>query len=325
MIQLPKLKNYQQILIITIIILLLLLITGITLYSKISPKLHIENICKNLQIIDANEDHNQALDVIEYAQKNKVKLPNTIINFDTHSDLYVYKKINPKYGAHIYDWLNEFFAKNPEAEVIYWVMPREEALDKDMQETFIEPDLEYKSPVQGNSQKNKKDVNPYVDKKPYVQYFILNTTNSYMTEITNKKDELKLKNSPKLKRIKLITCTTKTLPKFKNKPVILSIDADYIVNSGYDTTNDFKIEKSSKKIDKDLKNLIREINKKQINPQIISLTLSPKYVPKKHQKQILNFFKYFIEHSGKQDNLKEYSRKVDSKQRKGNEPKYKSF
>lgn len=289
----------------------------------------IREISKNLLIIDANSDHNQALDVVEYAQKLGIDIPKTIINFDTHSDLYVYKKINPKYGAHIYDWLNEYFAKNTDASEIYWVMPTEEALDSGMQDVFIEKDEAFSTPLQGNSQKNEKDVNPFVDKVPYFQYFVIDTKNSYMTEIVQKEDEFKLLNQnpqkPRYKKIKVITCTKNTLPDFKNKNVILSIDADYISNSGYDTTNGFNTNKNEKEIKLALSELVSTIHKKHIRPKIITLTLSPKYVPEEDQMHLYDFFQKFIKYSNEEDALQEYTRRADSPKRKENEPKYKSF
>lgn len=307
--------------------LLTVLLIGIIVYFNISPIPKIKQICKNLKVIDANKDHNQALDVVEYAKKQGINIPKTIINFDTHSDMYVYKKINPKYGAHIYDWVNEFFAKNPEANEIYWVMPLEEALDKDIQDIFIEKDEQFAFPILGNSQKETSEVNPLVDKTPYIQYFILDTTNSYMTEIVKKEDENKLKNqkNKQYKKVKVITCTQNTLPDFKNKNVLLSIDIDYINNSGYDTANNFKTLKTSSEIDRDINKLLNVIHKKHISPEIITLTLSPEYVPQENQPQMLDFFKTFIKYSGKKDALQEYTRQVDSKRVEEGQPKYKSF
>lgn len=309
--------------------LLPLLIAFITLsliyYYSDSRK--IKSICKNVKIIDANIDHNQALDVIDYAKTQKVKLPKTIINFDTHSDMYVYKTINPKYGAHVYDWLNEYFAANPNAEELYWVMPLEEATDKDMQVEFTAGyDDELIDIVQGNIIKDEKLVNPNVHQIPYIQYFVLDTKTSYMKEVQNKKEALKfIHKNPQYKTIKIITCTEKTLPDFKNKNVVLSIDSDYISNSGYDTTIGFSNNKNEQEIKIAISKLLSTIKNKNIRPEIISLTLSPKYVPEEDEEQMYKFMQKFIKYSGKKDVIQEYTRQVNSPRITGSKPKYKGF
>ena len=98
------------------IIIVLLILFGI-FYNQKSVK--IGSICKKLQLIDINIDHNQALDVIETAKESNIEIPDTIINFDTHSDLYVYQEISPKLGAEIYNWINELIIKMYDIAVLY--------------------------------------------------------------------------------------------------------------------------------------------------------------------------------------------------------------
>ncbi len=306
-------------------LIITLLIGCLILLNLDSRKIH--TICKNLKVIDANTDHNQALDVIDYAKENGIEIPKTIINFDTHSDMYVYKTINPKYGAHVYDWLNEYFAANKNAEELYWVMPEEEATDKDMQVEFTAGfDDELFDIVQGNIIKDEKLVNPNVHQIPYIQYFVLDTKTSYMKEVQNKKEALEfIHKNPQYKTIKIITCTEKTLPDFKNKNVVLSIDSDYISNSGYDTTIGFSNNKNEQEIKIAISKLLSTIKNKNIRPEIISLTLSPKYVPAEDEEQMYKFMQKFIKHSGKKDKITEYTRQVDSPRITDSKPKYKGF
>lgn len=306
---------------------LLIAFITLSLIYYYSDSRKIKFICKNVKIIDANIDHNQALDVIDYAKSKNIKIPKTIINFDTHSDMYVYKTINPKYGAHVYDWLNEYFAANPNAEELYWVMPLEEAINKDMQLEFITGyDDELFDIVQGNIIKDEKLVNPNVHQIPYIQYFVLNTKTSYMKEVQNKKEALEfIHKNPQYKTLKIITCTEKTLPDFKNKNVVLSIDSDYISNSGYDTTIGFSNNKSEQEIKIAISKLLSTIKNKNIRPEIISLTLSPKYVPEEDEEQMYNFMQKFIKYSGKKDVIQEYTRQVNSPRVTSSKPKYKGF
>lgn len=299
-------KKLNKIVISLIPIILILIITCGFFYTQDSSK--IKTICKKLQLIDINIDHSQALDVIETAREKNIEIPDTIINFDTHSDLFVYQKINPKYGAQIYNWINELVIKNPEINTVYWVMPKAEAIDEIMQWNFMDQDVEgIRSCMEGNSKKPEEEVNPNVHKTPYVQYFWIDTQSGWMEEIATAKDEEKLKN-PRYKKIKVITCTEETLPNFRNKKVFLSLDMDYISNSGYDTTGGWENNLNEKEIDKATSKMLSTIRKRNIRPEIISITLSPFYVPEDDEEQIKSFMEFFLNYSGKEDIIKEYSR-----------------
>lgn len=148
-------KKLNKIVISLIPITLILIITCGFFYTQDSSK--IKTICNKLQLIDINIDHSQALDVIETAREKSIEIPDTIINFDTHSDLFVYQKISPKYGAQIYNWINELVVKNPEINTVYWVMPKAEAIDEIMQWNFMDQDVEgIRSCMEGNSKKTGK-------------------------------------------------------------------------------------------------------------------------------------------------------------------------
>lgn len=313
-----------KIFLISITPLLLVSLIGLGIYNNLEQT-KIKTICKNLKLIDVNIDHSQTLDTIEVSKKQGIQIPDTIINFDTHSDMFVYKKINSKSGAQIWDWLNEFFAKNKNANTLYWVMPEEEAKDERMQWNFTDYDEPgIMSAMDGNSKKKAIDVNPNVHQIPYVQYFWLDTKSGWMEEIISNKDEDQLKN-PRYKKIQIVTCTEKTLPNFKGKNVILSLDMDYISNSGFDTIEDWRNDRESKEIEIALSKMLSTIRCKNIRPEIITLTLSPQYVPKNDHEQIENFAKFFLKYSGKKDGLNEYTHKYGLPQTKPGQKKYKGI
>lgn len=309
-----------------IISILPLLIVSIIISTYITVTNHIfqiKSITKNLKLIDANKDHNQALDTIEHANKKHINIPNTIINFDTHSDVFLFQQIDKQKGAQVSNWLNEFFSKYPNAKELYWVMPKEEAIYPSLQEMFKQKDPIEEIMLYGNSQKNSKNVNPNVQQIPYVQYFIINTNTGYIKEIINPKDTPK--KDPNYKIIKITTCTIDTLPNFKNKDIILSIDADYISNSGFDTQLFFTNNRDEANIEKEINKILNTLIKNNIKPTIISLTLSPIYVPDEDIDIILKFFKNFIKYSGQKDNIRLYTRQARSKQKKSGEELYYSF
>lgn len=291
----------------------------------------IHTITQNLKIIDANKDHNQALDVIEAAEKQNIEIPSTIINFDTHSDIYISHFVVPDYGAQIADWINVLFAEHNKITELYWVMPIEQITTPEQKVTFtLKNDEKKYYPLFGNTKKDPKFVNPNIDTTPYIQYFKLNTKIGEMTEFISKNAKEEFENykpeKPYFKKVKVITCTENSLPDFKNKNIILSIDGDYISNSGYDTGRDFTNNREPQEIEKALSKMLETIKNKNIRPEIISMTLSPRYVPEEDIDQILEFFKTFILISGKKDAIQYYKRGYNLPTLNDNEePKYQSF
>lgn len=318
----------KKLLLIYFTLLLILIIPAIYVITAIANETrNIKTISQNVKLIDGNNNHNQALDVIYLAKRKGIKIPETIINFDTHSDIFLNMEINASYGAHIYDWINEYFAKNPEVKELYWVMPEKEVKNKLLSEIFVEKDMENEFGIlYGNSLKSPQSINPDVDKTPLTQYFLINTKNSIMKEFIPEHDEklLTAKNSP-YRKVKVITCTKKTLPDFKDKQVFLSIDFDYISNSGFDTIEDFKNNRTALGIKIEINKMLKTIVRKNICPQIISLTLSPYYVPKEDEMIVYNFIQKFIKQSGHPDELQEYIHEARVRRVQNGEEKYKSF
>ncbi len=309
-------------------LLLILIIPVIYIILTVSSESeNIKTITQNVQLIDGNSDHNQILDVINIARTKGIEIPETIINFDTHSDIYLNMEIDPETGAHIYDWVNEYFAKNPEAKELYWVMPEKEAHDGKMIEVFTQKDDENDfDALYGNSLNPPENINPKIDSTPFVQYFLVNTKNSITKEFLPAKDEklLSMKNSP-YRKVKVITCTEKSLPDFKDKNVILSIDFDYLSNSGYDTTEDFKNDRTPLGIKIQANKMLKTLVRKNIRPEIISLTLSPIYVPKEDEMTVYNFIQKFIKKSGHADEIRQYTYTSISPRIKNGGEKYKLF
>lgn len=313
-------KNFKTIIIILSIILLSVLIINL-LHTKQREEIDIISLIKettkNTKLIDANIDHNQALDVAEYAVNNGIEIPNILINFDTHSDTYVNYPVI-KYGtAGVENWINEYLAKYPQVNEFYWVMPDEEAKNIPLQIFFAQDNydlIKIGTDLYGNSLKTDVPIFKFVFKpltsKKYTQNFIINTkTGTFNEEIKGLEINKNLfpKNQP-YKRIKVITCTKNTLPDFKGGKVFLSIDADYVSNSGFDTYHGFQIKKNSDGIDKGFVSILKTIKDKNIEPEIISMTLSPQYLPKEHHFQVENIFEYIIQASGHYDEISDYKR-----------------
>ncbi len=316
--------NKQKIILPTIITLTAILIISAIFFSLKKENTNIIDLIRlttqNTKLIDANTDHNQALDVAEYAVKSGISIPSILINFDTHSDTYVNYPVI-KYGtAGVENWINEFLAKYPQVNELYWVMPDEEAKYIPLQIFFAEDNydlIKIGTDLYGNSL--KKDIKLYkfvftpLTQKKYTQNFVINTNTGTLNEYV-KGLEINKNIFPKdrpYKTIKVTTCTKNTLPDFKGKKVFLSIDADYISNSGFDTYEGFKIRKTPKGIEQGFTDIFKTIKEKNITPEILSMTLSPQYLPKEHHTQVEHIFEFIIHTSGKQDEIKTYKRQYD--------------
>lgn len=281
-------------------------------------KTTVQEITKETKLIDPNTDHNQALDVMEYAKQHNIEIPEIIINFDTHSDIYLNDPgILPDSGVE--DWLNEFIAKNPKTDTLYWVMPDEEAKNIIIQILLGLKNYDIPrefSPLIGNSQ---RDMNPLyfvfnpLTQKSYTQYFLQDTRNKAMNEYTkdNKSDRKLFRKYVKYKKVKIITCTKETLPDFKGKKVFLSIDADYTSNSGFDTSNNFKFIKSDEDIKKTFYEIFKTVEEKDITPIIISMSLSPQYLPKSKHEYVKSLFDDIIKYSNHLDLINTYKHFYD--------------
>jgi len=277
----------------------------------------VKEITRNTKLIDVNYDHNQALDVIDYAKSKNISIPKIIINFDTHSDLYLNFPVAILESAGVENWINEYIARNPEVEELYWVLPNEEVHLINLQTFFAEDDLrDIKNavPMFGNSINTKLNwfyfvFNP-LDKKSFEQTYLIDPQTGVLNEYIEGNPALKYLFDPnkKYKKVKVVSCTKETLPDFKGQKVFLSIDADYTSNSGFDTTDNFKFVKSEENIDKTFYSIFETVKNKNIEPEIISLSLSPQYLPQKRHAHVMNFFNYFINLSGKRDEIDKYTR-----------------
>ena len=278
----------------------------------------IEKTTAKTKLIDANLDHNQALDVMEYAKKNNIELPRIIVNFDTHSDVFLNDPgILPVSGVE--DWINEYIAKNSQVDTLYWVIPNEESENIIMQWLMARRIYEIPkdfSPLIGNSIKKMNPlyfiINP-IYKKSYTQYLLVDPktkkTNEYIEgHELNKK---LFKKKVKYKKVKVITCTKETLPDFNGEKVFLSIDADYLSNSGFDTAGDFRFIKSEQEITDTLYSIFKTTEDKNIVPVVISMSLSPQYLPKDKHIFVLKLFEQIIQYSKLQDLIHEYKHYYD--------------
>ena len=311
-----KLSKKKIILIISALLTILLIVLSAALtiyYHKNNFKFKVQKLCEKLRVVDFNDDHNQIIDVMEYARKKHTISRHILINIDTHSDVYVYC---PKYGkiikrnnkASIADWVNYYILQNPDVTEIFWVTPDEMLSNSFVIERFIDQGEDLFIALFGNCSKPPISVTANIWSEPLVQYFYINKNDSNdFIEPANDKDEEKYKKNKNYRKIKFTTCTLATLPKFsKGHNFVLSIDFDYLSNSGFDTIAGFNTDKNEKEIKALFNDILKTLIKNNVRPKVISLTLSPVYVPDDDIYVMKNIANDFIKHSGKKDALKHY-------------------
>ena len=241
---------------------------------------------KNVLLADVNKNHNEAVDVLKHAQRRYIPIPKTLVTFDTHSDIFV----NTKITTSIADWVNTVISKYCVSDV-YWVVPDEQFF-------YIENVCHYfgENVSDAKEYKGNYDINNvYQDfSKPLKQTFLFEVETSIIVSesvmYTKKEIKEKLKTG-KYRLVNIYTCTQKTLPKL-NKPFILSVDADYFTNSGFDTF--FYLENMPIDLKKVFERFLKCYAKKLQKASIISYTISPEYISFDALGEVRGFYEYML-------------------------------
>lgn len=246
----------------------------------------IKKILKYTTYVDKFKYHNQIINFLDkfYTEED---FPKTLINFDLHSDMKLdYACIETS----IANWVNHTFGKYG-IEEYYWVIPKHAFYDKKFMK-FLEKD------------KNKSGGNytqtPYTDfSKPLKQRFPYRyIKNKVYTDVTQESDEKVLEyietQEKKHKLIHVYYCTEDNLPDFAKEDVIVSVDADYFSNNGYDTYSDYKY--TPKNIQEEFDKFIDCMYEKHIYPTYMGLCISNNYAgdlesSEKFYNQIIDNFK----------------------------------
>ena len=259
----------------------------------------INKIFKN-SYIEINTNHNEALNVFEnYIKKNGKRIP-LLVNFDTHSDVYINKK---NYIATIANWVN-FCFKNFGVTEFYWIIPN-----------YIIENSEYRKTYQ---QKTNLRIGPLrcfenidldLNKVTKQQFLFDKNTNELISinklALINKK--CKIFNMPDIEKqltslisIDINILTISNLDILSGKEILLSIDADYFCNSGFDTADRINNKYiTEKELTENINLFLDKLSENEINPCAVSLTYSPIYIQKKYYQNIEQFFN-LVKNSGKE-------------------------
>ena len=259
----------------------------------------INKIFKNAYI-EINTNHNEALNVFEnYIKKSGKHVP-LLINFDTHSDVYINRKNDI---ATIGNWVNFCFNIYKVTE-FYWIIPNYIIANSEYSKTYKQKQNSQKGPLLGFDNIDL-DLNKVTTQKllfnPKTIELIskgkLNSINKKCKIFNMKNIEEQLTN---LIPIDINILTISNLNILSGKEILLSIDADYFCNSGYDTT--YRINNryiKEEELTENINFFLDKLSESEINPCAVSLTYSPIYIQRKYYKNIEQFFSA-VKNAGKE-------------------------
>ena len=255
-----------------------------------------KDMFKRVALVDAFKNHNQIIDTIKKAEKRFIKIPHVLVNFDTHSDIYLDKPAENT----IADWVNTV-ARDYDITDAYWVVPDVGLFNINTKEFFFGYNAENTKTFRGNYSYN----NVYRDlSKPLTQRFLLEKINGTMVmdSVNYSKEEFaSYLQTGKYKEIRVHICTKASLPKIK-QDFILSIDADFFNNCGFDS--DYHTEQLPFDKERAWEEFLEVWDKKMRRATIVGLCISPEYIGFSVLGATRGFYEYIL------NAVKKYSKKL---------------
>ena len=255
----------------------------------------IKKVFSDVIFADINTQHSQIIDVANVAN-DKYKMPKILINFDSHSDMYVKPGGNKR--ANIADWVN-YAASIDGVEKIIWVVPKHSIVNNpDADRVYFGGRMNIK---QDGAYVGNVDYTQIQDSsKPLVQKIYLNTYSKEITPVIGNK-------KPRGRHIKVldfIVCTQDTIPDLKGEDVFMSIDGDYFNNCGFDTSE--AIATIPFNLNSAFSDFLHTLDKKNIKAKFLSCSTSPEYTSYARSQDIYGFFKYILSAIGRKDEIQYY-------------------
>lgn len=251
----------------------------------------IQEIFKN-SYTEINKNHNEAIDVFRHYKEKMGKCPNILVHFDTHSDVYLNSDV---YFCNIANWVN-FAVVEFEIKEIYWVIPNY-ILNNEKYKKIYEQEkiLAVNNCMHGFDNKSC-DLNS-INKE---EFLVNKTTKDFVspkkiTHIEEKCQNFRLQSifdlNLGLRNLTVYILTANNISVLNDKEFLLSVDADYFCNSGFDTIENIKNSDISKEeLNEEFKIFLKHLKEAQIRPVCTSLTLSAMYLPHKFSQEMIEFF-----------------------------------
>ncbi|MDR2409359.1 MAG: hypothetical protein LBE13_14765 [Bacteroidales bacterium] len=249
-----------------------------------------------------NLEHNQALDVLYAAKEMGINLPRKLLNIDSHSDIYINKdSLQPTVGT----WVNEAVRKY-DLKDVYWVMSKEIAQKEVVRQRMVNPApcREQKARPLEHSLGVRADEWP---NKIFTQALIIDKATGAIFPAEYGSNpaalESKLENSNhRYEFVNVHFCTEYTIPDFDGEEVILSIDADALSLSGFDTTDHLEINRETGEIKQAFSVLLQKLADCHAAFTVIDLTFSIGYLPLSDVKIIKGIFDFIMAYTPQKTN-----------------------
>lgn len=205
------------------------------------------------------------------AIQEKPDVPTTLLNFDSHSDMWLGPV--PKNDESIAQWVNAVLKENPNIKDVYWVLPQDFKDNPDLKDQYFDQP--------GVSDPERGD-RVFVRTQPdSVLYF-----NTETAELSGKRPEDYSEDDPKYRMVNLHKRTLEDLPDFTGQRTAVSIDLDFFDNRGYDTAFDATVEYEG---DKGFGQLVQRMKELNIRPDYTTVSASPEYVRTEHMRDLMRF------------------------------------
>jgi hypothetical protein len=241
----------------------------------------------NSKYFDMVRNHNQVLSTAEHrtmtdvmdgvnaaqlqsateAIQEKPNEPTTLLNFDSHSDMWMGPVRDGKES--IAQWVNAVLKQNPNVNEVYWVIP------KDFKE-----DAKLKAAYFDHTGATPNGDRVFVHAEPDVKLY-LNNDNGELSP--TKPDDY---SDSKYRTIDLHKRTLEDLPDFKGKRTAVSIDLDFFDNRGYDTAYGAAVKFAG---DEGFRSLVETMKEKGLRPEYTTVSASPEYVRSEHVRDLMRF------------------------------------
>jgi len=211
------------------------------------------------------------LEAATAAIQEKPDVPTTLLNFDSHSDMWLGPV--PSGDESIAQWVNGVLKENPNIKDVYWVIPQDFKDNPDLKaKYFDQPGVS--DPATGD----KVFVHTQADS---VLYF-----NTETAELSGKRPDDYSEDDPKYRMVNLHKRTLADLPDFTGQRTAVSIDLDFFANRGYDTSYGAEV---AFKGDEGFKGLVQRMNELNIRPDYTTVSVSPEYVRSESMRELLRF------------------------------------
>jgi len=235
-----------------------------------------------------NVEHNEVRFIIhEAVNKHLIKdTPITLVNFDTHSDIY----IDTHEHNSIADWINstiyDFEDKKYFVKEVYWVIPDQILFNPEASEVYFKQyDLKGLQALLGQpSELVCKSRNNLGKIGCMTQRFLCDQHRRTLQKIDqSKRNSFPSYHYAGTREILVHYCSLEYLMNrglARRENVIVSVDADYFCNAGFDTSYNIAFVPQSHKL---YNNILETFTKiwSGLSPDLVTLTLSPEYLPKR--------------------------------------------